>query len=69
MLLGKEAIISSSWKQKVNVQSSTKCDVVGANGLPDALHSQYFIEAQEGVVTKCIIFQDIKIRTSIEKYG
>ena len=61
MTLGKGAITSTSTKQKVNVQSSTEGELVGADdALPQAIWSKYFIEAQGHTVENNIMFQDNK---------
>ena len=59
MSLGKGAVISTSNKQKLNVNSSTEGELVGSHEvMPDVLYTLYFIEAQGYTVDKNIMYQD-----------
>ena len=61
MSLGKEAPISFSRKQKLNVRSSCEGELVGVDDtLPLILWARYFIEAQGYSVEQNILFQDNK---------
>jgi len=56
MTLGKGAVMSFSRGQKLNVQSSTECELVGIDdAMPQMMWSKYFIEAQGWTVdtTSC----------------
>ena len=59
MTMGKRAIISNSNKQKLNVGSSTKGELVAAHDqMPDMMHTLYFIKAQGYKMIKNVIYQD-----------
>jgi hypothetical protein len=59
MTLGKGATTSVSNKQKINVGSSTKGEIVGAHDfLGKIMGAKYFIEAQGYTVDQNIVYQD-----------
>ena len=53
------AVISTSNKQKLNVNSPTEGELVGSHDvMPDVLYTLYSIEAQGYTVDKNIMYQD-----------
>ncbi len=69
MSLGKGAVLSYSWKHKINVKSSTESELVGADlALPyAALWCLYFIEGQGYSVEQNIMFQDNQATMRLER--
>ena len=66
MLLGEGALFAASWKQKLNVRSSTEGELVGLDdALPIILWCKYFIEAQGYTVEHNIVHQDNKSHFSL----
>jgi hypothetical protein len=58
----------SSTKQKLNTQSSTESEIVGADDFMLAIcWTQYFMEAQRYQVQDNILFQDNKSTILLEK--
>ena len=61
MSLGRGAVMSFSRGQKLNVRSSTECELVGINdAIPPIMWGKYFIEAQGWTVDHNILYQDNK---------
>ena len=61
MTLGKGAVMSFSRGQKLNVRSSTECELVGIDdAMPQMMWGKYFIEAQGWTVEHNILYQDNK---------
>lgn len=59
MSMGKGATLSASWKQKINVRSSTEGELVGIDdALPLILWCLYFMEAQGYTIEHNIVNQD-----------
>ena len=60
LLLGRGAVYSTSTRQKLNTQSSTKAELVGINDvLPQILWTRYFLLAQVyGSPNESVIYQD-----------
>jgi hypothetical protein len=70
MLLGRGAVISMSGKQKLNVRSSTECELVGTYDiLPTILWCKYFIESLGYEVEHNILMQDNKSAILLEQNG
>ena len=70
MTMGKGAIISNSNKQKLNVGSSTKGELVAVHDqMPDVMHILYFIEAQGYKIDKNVIYQDNQSTVRLEVNG
>jgi hypothetical protein len=58
MSLGRGSVIGLSKKQKINTQSSTELELVGAdNAIPQMTWTRYFLEAQGCNVEECILNQ------------
>jgi len=69
MTFGKEAVYSSSSKQKINTMSSTETELIGVNDkMGQVLWTKYFLEAQ-GYDVPTILFQDNKSAMLMEKNG
>ena len=61
MTLGKGATMSFLHGQKLNVKSSTECELVGVNdAILQMMWGRYFIEAQGYTVEHNILYQDNK---------
>ena len=61
MTMGKGAILSYSWKQKINTKSSTETELVGVDdAVSNILWSLYFLQEQGCGTTHAIIYQDNK---------
>ena len=59
--LGQGAVMSFSRGQKLNVRSSTECELVGVNAaIPQIMWGKYFIETQVWTVDHNILYQDNK---------
>ena len=70
MTLGEGALISHSWRQKVNTRSSTESEIVGVDdAMPTVLWSLYFIQAQGYDMTHATICQDNKSAILLERNG
>ena len=70
MSLGKGAIISTSIKQKMNMNSSTETELIAANDLmPHILWTNYFLNWQGYNAKYKIIYQDNKSAILLEKNG
>ncbi len=61
MTFGKGAAMSFSRGQKLNVKSSTECELVGVDdAIPQMMWGKYFVEAQGYTVEHNILYQDNK---------
>ena len=70
MTLGKGAVISCSWKQKLNTKSSTETELVGVDdAMQKVLWSLYFIQEQGYDMTHALIYQDNKSSILLEVNG
>ena len=70
MTLGKGAVISCSWKQKLNTKSSTETELVGVDdAMQKVLWSLYFIQEQGYNMTHALIYQDNKSSILLEVNG
>ena len=70
MLLGKEAIISTSIKQKMNTKSLTETELIAANDLmPHILWTDYFLNWKGYNVKETILYQDNNSAILLEKNG
>ena len=70
MTLGEGAVLSFSWKHKVNTKSSTESELVSVDdAMPVVLWSLYFIQAQGYDMTHAHIGQDNKSAILLEKNG
>ncbi|EJK66514.1 hypothetical protein THAOC_12565, partial [Thalassiosira oceanica] len=70
MSLGKGATLAASWKQKINVRSSTEGELVGLDdALPLILWSRYFMEAQGYTIEHNIVNQDNKSTLMLARNG
>jgi hypothetical protein len=68
--LGRGFPIVSSTKQKLNTQSSTETEIVGADDfMPDICWTRYFMKAQGYGVKDNVLFQDNKSSIILEKNG
>jgi len=64
------AVASGSWKQKINVRSSTEGELVGLDdSLPLILWGKYFLEAQGYTVEHNIVRQDNKSTLLLARNG
>ena len=70
MSLGKGGTLSASWKQKINVRSSTEGELVGLDdALPLILWTRYFMEAQGYTIEHNIVRQDNKSTLLLARNG
>eukprot|EP00804_Cyclotella_cryptica_P017574 CCRYP_006738-RC/>CCRYP_006738-RC protein AED:0.40 eAED:0.33 QI:0/-1/0/1/-1/1/1/0/582 len=70
MTMGKGAILSYSWKQKLNTKSSTETELVGVDdAISNILWSLYFLQEQGCGTTHAIIYQDNKSAILLESNG
>ena len=70
MSLGKGGVLSSSMKQKINVNISTEGEwVVSHNGLIFVLWSKHFIDAQGYTMVKNNFYQDKNSTILMENNG
>ena len=70
MSLGKGAAMSFSRGHKLNVNSSTKAELVGVDdAIPQIMWGKYFIEAQGYTVEHNILYQDNKSTILLAKNG
>eukprot|EP00957_Ditylum_brightwellii_P082308 6258873-Ditylum_brightwellii.AAC.1 len=70
LMIGRGAIHIGSTKQKLNMQSSTKAEIVGVDDLmPQVLWTRYFMEAQGCKVSDNIVYQDNESKIRLKKNG
>ena len=70
MTMGRGAILSYSWKQKLNTKSSTETELVGVDdAISNILWSLYFLQEQGCGTTHAIIYQDNKSAILLESNG
>ncbi len=70
MTMGKGAVLSYSWKQKINTKSSTETELVGVDDtISNILWSLYFMQEQGCGTTHAIIYQDNKSAILLESNG
>eukprot|EP00804_Cyclotella_cryptica_P016675 CCRYP_001993-RA/>CCRYP_001993-RA protein AED:0.60 eAED:0.37 QI:0/-1/0/1/-1/0/1/0/214 len=70
MTMGRGAVLSYSWKQKVNTKSSTETELVGVDdAISNILWSLYFLQAQGCGTKHAIIYQDNKSAILLESNG
>ena len=71
MTMGKETVLSYSWKQKVNTKSSTETELVGVDDdtISNILWSLYFLQEQGCGTMHAIIYQDSKSSILLEMNG
>jgi hypothetical protein len=70
MSLGKGSPISSSTKQKLNIRSSTKAELVGVDdSMALVVWTQNFLQAQGLKVTDNIVYQDNQSAMLLEHNG
>eukprot|EP00957_Ditylum_brightwellii_P192784 14679161-Ditylum_brightwellii.AAC.1 len=70
MMIGKGTLFATSTKQKLNIRSLTKAELVGVNDvMPQILWTIYFLEAQGMTVRDNVVYQDNQISMRLEKYG
>jgi hypothetical protein len=68
--LGKDAIMSTSSRQKLNTKSSTEAELVGVDDMMGKiLWTRYFIEAQGYPLDPTTIYQDNESAILLEKNG
>eukprot|EP00804_Cyclotella_cryptica_P030969 CCRYP_013562-RB/>CCRYP_013562-RB protein AED:0.42 eAED:0.03 QI:0/-1/0/1/-1/0/1/0/310 len=70
MTMGRGAVLSYSWKQKVNTKSSTETEMVGVDdAISNILWSLYFLQEQGCGTKHVIIYQDNKSAILLESNG
>ena len=70
MTLGRGAVLSYSWKQKINTKSSTETELVGVDdAMSNILWSLYFMQEQGYGTTHAMIYQDNKSAILLESNG
>eukprot|EP00804_Cyclotella_cryptica_P028413 CCRYP_014199-RC/>CCRYP_014199-RC protein AED:0.39 eAED:0.39 QI:0/-1/0/1/-1/1/1/0/426 len=70
MTMGRGAVLSYSWKQKVNTKSSTKTELVGVDdAISNILWSLYFLQEQGCWTGHAIIYHDNKSVILLESNG
>eukprot|EP00804_Cyclotella_cryptica_P023105 CCRYP_000347-RE/>CCRYP_000347-RE protein AED:0.29 eAED:0.21 QI:0/-1/0/1/-1/0/1/0/371 len=70
MTMGRGAVLSYSWKQKVNTKSSTEMELVGVDdAISNILWSLYFLQEQGCGTKHAIIYQDNKSAILLESNG
>jgi hypothetical protein len=70
MSFGKGTIYSNSTKQKMNIQSSTKVELVAVNDtMSQILWTKYFMEAQGYKIKDNLLYQDNKSAILLENNG
>eukprot|EP00804_Cyclotella_cryptica_P002489 CCRYP_018085-RG/>CCRYP_018085-RG protein AED:0.29 eAED:0.29 QI:0/-1/0/1/-1/1/1/0/626 len=70
MTMGRGAVLSYSWKQKVNTKSSTETELVGVDdAISNILWSLYFLQEQGCGTQHAIIYQDNKSAILLESNG
>ena len=68
--LGKGAIYSGSWKQKLVARSSTESELIGVyDVLPQVLWTKQFLEEQGWLDSKTMVYQDNTSSILLEKNG
>jgi hypothetical protein len=68
--LGRGFPIVSSPKQKINTQSSTEAEILGADKfMPAIFWTHYFMRTQGYAVKDKVFFQDNKSSILLEKHG
>ena len=68
--LGKGAIYSGSWKQKLVAQSSTESELIGVHDvLPQVLWTKQFLEEQGCLDTTAVVYQDNTSSILLERNG
>eukprot|EP00804_Cyclotella_cryptica_P026975 CCRYP_021075-RB/>CCRYP_021075-RB protein AED:0.60 eAED:0.34 QI:0/-1/0/1/-1/0/1/0/236 len=68
--MGKGAVLSYPWKQKLNTKSSTETKLVGVNdAISNILQSLYFLQEQGCGTTHAIIYQDNQSAILLETNG
>ena len=70
LLLGKGAICSGSWKQRLVVHSSTESELIGVyDVLPQVLWTKQFLEEQGWLDSTTVVYQDNNSSILLEKNG
>ena len=70
MSMGKGAICSMSWKQKLNTRSSTEAEVVAVDdSLSQILWTRHFLKEQDYQIEAHIILQDNESAIKLETKG
>ena len=70
MLMGAGAILSFSWKQKLNIGSSTEAELVGiSDALGLTIWNNYFMYEQGYSIDINIMFQDNQFNILLAKNG
>ena len=68
--LGKGAIYSGSWKQKLVARSSTESELIGMHDvLPQVLWTKQFLEEQGRLDTTTVVYQDNTSSILLERNG
>ena len=68
--LGRGAVYSGSWKQKLVARSSTESELVGVHDvLPQVLWTKQFLEEQGRLVSMTVVYQDNTSSILLEKNG
>ena len=68
--LGRGAVYSGSWKQKLVARSSTKSELVGVHDvLPQVLWTKQFLEEQGRLASTTVVYQDNTSSILLEKNG
>ena len=70
MTFGRGTIMNKSTKQKLNTNSSTEAELVGASdSVPQIVWTNYFVSAQGYSINDTILYQDNTSAISMEKNG
>jgi hypothetical protein len=70
MTMDRGAILSYSWKQKLNTKSSTETELIGVDdAISNILWSLYFLQEQGCGTTHAVIYQDNKSMILLETNG
>eukprot|EP00804_Cyclotella_cryptica_P027598 CCRYP_007504-RA/>CCRYP_007504-RA protein AED:0.36 eAED:0.36 QI:0/-1/0/1/-1/1/1/0/149 len=70
MTMGQGAVLSYSWKQKLNTKSSTETELVGVDdAISNILWSLYFLQEQGCGMMHAIVYQDNKSEILLETNG
>mmetsp|Transcript_51838 Transcript_51838/g.58801 ORF Transcript_51838/g.58801 Transcript_51838/m.58801 type:complete len:314 (+) Transcript_51838:3-944(+) len=70
MTLGCGAVLSASWKQKINSLSSTETETIAiSDGMPRNMWCLYFTEAQDWDVTDNLLNEDNTSTMKLAKHG
>ena len=68
--LGRGAVFSGSWKQKLVARSSTESELIGVHDvLPQVLWTKQFLEEQGRLATATVVYQDNTSSILLEKNG